>query len=181
MYGGFVAATLAAAGRPPGEREGPWYDRHVKVHEYAGMAATAREIRAHGCPVLLSGPFTTQIHEPAAWAAFGAALGGEPVRLVWVRTTPRRCGPAAAARIPPRHRQARGVRRLRRRDADRHASRRPRTSRSTTGGAPPTSTTSCARRSGLRRVRAERAQRPFIRAISDPMRVTMTPDGLRLG
>jgi predicted kinase len=85
MYAGFVEATLAAAGRPFGEREGAWYDEHIKVHEYAGMTATARQVRASGCPVVLCAPYSAHIRSQARWDQFVGDLGGPLVHLLWVR------------------------------------------------------------------------------------------------
>lgn len=86
MYGSFVASVLAGSSRAAGEREGPWYDEHIKIHEYGGMTATAREIRSYGCAVLLSAPFTEQIHDARRWQSWVTELGGGTVSLVWVRT-----------------------------------------------------------------------------------------------
>jgi predicted kinase len=84
LFAGFVREVQEAHGRGVGEREGAWYDAHVKAHEYAGMTAAAAQIRAAGAPVMLVGPFTTAIRDPSAWAQWVAQLGGEPVHLVWV-------------------------------------------------------------------------------------------------
>ena len=86
LFSGFVAEVLASRGRAYGEREGAWYDAHVKVHEYAGLTAAARQIRSLSCSVVLVAPFTAEIRDGARWLSWVAELGGEPVRLIWVRS-----------------------------------------------------------------------------------------------
>lgn len=88
LYGSFVAEVLRAHGRPYGEREGTWYDEHVKIHEYGGLTAAARQIRRSGASPVLVAPFTQALREPGRWERWVEELGGGQVRLVWVRLDP---------------------------------------------------------------------------------------------
>lgn len=88
LFSGFVAEVQRNHRRDSGEREGSWYDEHVKVHEYEGLAAATRQIRALGCPVILVAPFTSQIRSAELFESWLATLGGPPATLIWVRTDP---------------------------------------------------------------------------------------------
>ncbi len=89
MFDPITAAMLHASGRPYGDREGSWYDEHIKPYEYAGLQATAREIRAYGCPVVVSAPFTASTRDYDRWQTVCNELGGGVVRLLWVTTDAR--------------------------------------------------------------------------------------------
>jgi predicted kinase len=102
MYNPMEETILAMAGRPFGEREGPWYDEHIKRYIYAGMTATAREIRSKGCPVLLSAPFTQHTHDNAKWQTWKDELGGGRIHLIWVRSDAETLRRRLEARQSPR-------------------------------------------------------------------------------
>ena len=86
IYGAFVAATLDAGGPSAGRARGPVVRRPRQGPRVRRDDRDRPRDPLHGCPVLLSGPFTQQIHDAGRWRSWVDGLGGGTVRLVWVRS-----------------------------------------------------------------------------------------------
>ncbi|MBB3256649.1 putative kinase [Paraburkholderia bannensis] len=63
LYGRTGAATLAALGQDPHDRDSPLFLHHLRDPEYQGMLDTARENLALGVSVLAVGPLSREVRE----------------------------------------------------------------------------------------------------------------------
>jgi predicted kinase len=63
LYGRTSAATLAALGQDPHDRDSPLFLHHLRDPEYQGLLDTARENLALGVSVLVVGPLSREVRE----------------------------------------------------------------------------------------------------------------------
>nr|WP_241023237.1 ATP-binding protein [Paraburkholderia sp. Ac-20340] len=63
LYGRTSAATLAALGQDPHDRDSPLFLHHLRDPEYQGVLDTARENLALGVSVLVVGPLSREVRE----------------------------------------------------------------------------------------------------------------------
>lgn len=102
LYGRTGAATLAALGQDPRDRDSPLFLQHLRDPEYQGMLDTARENLALGVSVIAVGPLSGEVRErrllDRAWLGVPADVG---LAAVWVRTDEETARQRIVARAHP--------------------------------------------------------------------------------
>ncbi|HKU00850.1 MAG TPA: ATP-binding protein [Paraburkholderia sp.] len=102
LYGRTGAATLAALGQNPHDRDSPLFLRHLRDPEYQGMLDTARENLALGVSVIAVGPLSGEVRArrllDRAWLGVAADVG---LAAVWVRTDEETARQRIVARAHP--------------------------------------------------------------------------------
>lgn len=102
LYGCTSAATLAALGQDPHDRDSPLFLHHLRDPEYQGLLDTARENLALGVSVIAVGPLSGEVRErrllDRAWLGVAADVG---LAAVWVRTDEETARQRIVARAHP--------------------------------------------------------------------------------
>jgi predicted kinase len=102
LYGRTSAATLAALGQDPHDRDSPLFLHHLRDPEYQGLLDTARENLALGVSVLAIGPLSREVRERRLLDRDWLGVG-EDVTLaaVWVRAAEETAQQRIVARAHP--------------------------------------------------------------------------------
>ncbi|WP_322069382.1 AAA family ATPase [Paraburkholderia bannensis] len=102
LYGRTGAATLAALGQDPHDRDSPLFLHHLRDPEYQGLLDTARENLALGVSVLAVGPLSREVRERRLLDRDWLGVG-EDVTLaaVWVRAAEETARQRIVARAHP--------------------------------------------------------------------------------
>jgi predicted kinase len=102
LYGRTGAATMAALGQDPNDRDSPLFLEHLRDPEYLGLIDTARENLELGVSVLVIAPLSREIRErrlfDRAWLAIAPDV---IVTVVWVETSEEAAKSRIVARAHP--------------------------------------------------------------------------------
>ncbi len=102
LYGHTGAATLAALGQDPHDRDSPLFLHHLRDPEYQGMLDTARENLALGVSVLAVGPLSREVRErrllDRQWLGVAEDVA---LAAVWVRADEQTAQQRIVARAHP--------------------------------------------------------------------------------
>ncbi|OYY07177.1 MAG: ATPase [Polynucleobacter sp. 24-46-87] len=84
-YGAFSSHIMELTTNNPNDRDSPYYLKHLRDWEYAGLIAIAKENLQLGVNVILVGPFSSEIQSGRMFDPEGLGIPRETsIRIAWI-------------------------------------------------------------------------------------------------